>query len=165
MNAVATPRSVAQAQAKGLAAETSLPPVASVRATSDISYTELRSIARTLQKLGELAGDKALLAEYPVLTRDLTETLAQYPSIVRAHLQTGMKRLALNNAARIRGDVDANPEKLLRRAERIKATVEALQQNVAGWDIDPILHKMFSFHLKSLSQDLAGVRSPERLAR
>jgi hypothetical protein len=125
---------------------------------------ELRKIAGALKRLGMLASNQTLLSEHPTPISDLTETLAQYPSMVRAHLHKAMKRVAVDNAARGRGSLDTSPEKLLGRAERIAATVEALRQNVERWDVDPVLNKMFLFHVKRL-KDSVSVGEPQRLAR
>ena len=163
MNAVAS-RSVALGHARSRAAELCLPPGTQGRSASDISLSELRNIAGTFKQLGMLASNQTLLAEHPTLLSGLTETLAQYPSMVRAHLQKAMKRVAVDNAAREKGSLDTSPEKLLGRAERIAATVDALRQNVEGWDVDPILNRMFMFHVKRL-KDSVSVGGPERLAR
>jgi hypothetical protein len=129
-----------------------LPELTPGGASADVSYLELIRIVRTIRKIGELASDKGLVAEHPYLVGDLAQTLAQYPSITRAVLQRGMKEVALDNAARIRDSVDASPERLLGKAQRIAATVEALKEHIQGWNVDPALSAMFAFHLKSLSQ-------------
>jgi hypothetical protein len=163
MNAVAN-RSVALGHARSRAADLCLPPVALGRSASDISLLELRKIAGALKRLGMLASNQTLLSEHPTLISGLTETLAQYPTMVRAHLHKAMKRVAVDNAARERKTLDTSPEKLLGRAERIAATVEALRQNVERWDVDPVLNQMFLFHVKRL-KDSVSVGGPERIAR
>jgi len=141
-----------------------LPPLTSSRPTADISYSELKNIARTLQKLGQLASNKALMAEHPALVSGLTEILAQYPNMVREHLQHGVVRVARANFKRIVGLVDGSAEKLLGRAERIAATVAALKQNNKAWDIDPACNEMLKFHVERLKRSVS-VGAPERLAR